>query len=152
MLLSMKKYAASRKRRGLVGGSVQAVSMAVRTGRIHTTPDGKIDPRAADRDWLANSRVRVVHSKNGGDMVYLRARAEGEVYRARLAKQAYEQRQNVLIQRDQVEANAFAKGRILRDNLLNLPGRLAAIIAAEPDAGKIHALLTTELRGALAEL
>ena len=47
---------------------------------------------------------------------------------------------------------AFTKGRTARDNLLNIPDRLAATLAAESDADKVHQILTGEIRKALDEL
>jgi hypothetical protein len=51
-----------------------------------------------------------------------------------------------------VQVAAFTKGRTARDNLLNIPDRLAAQLAAESDADKVHQILTGEIRKALDEL
>jgi hypothetical protein len=50
-----------------------------------------------------------------------------------------------LVHVDDVRALAFRIGRQIRDGMLNIPDRLAAIIAAEPDGDKIRALLTAEI-------
>jgi hypothetical protein len=47
---------------------------------------------------------------------------------------------------------AFTKARTVRDNLLNIPDRLAATLAAEADVDKVHQMLTGEIRKALDEL
>ena len=47
---------------------------------------------------------------------------------------------------------AFRRARIVRDGMLNLPDRLAAILAAEHDTTKVHTLMTTEIRTVLVEL
>ncbi len=44
------------------------------------------------------------------------------------------------------------RGRSVRDGMLNLPDRLAAVLAAEHDATRVHTLLTTEIRTVLVEL
>ena len=46
---------------------------------------------------------------------------------------------------DDVHARTFRIGRQIRDGMLNIPDRMAAIIAAEPDPKKISILLTTEI-------
>src|SRR5262249_53264833 len=53
---------------------------------------------------------------------------------------------------EDVKTSAFSCARRTRDAILNLPARLGAIVAAEPDAGKCHDLLMLELRQALEEL
>lgn len=51
MGISIRAYAASRKERGLSGGSDAAVRKAITTGRIKKLKDGTIDPSAADIAW-----------------------------------------------------------------------------------------------------
>jgi hypothetical protein len=52
-----------------------------------------------------------------------------------------------------VQAAAFNTYRQFRDQLLNIPDRVAAIIAAETglDTKKVHEILTAEVRHALNE-
>ena len=51
-----------------------------------------------------------------------------------------------------MKSAAFSKARIARDSLLNIPDRIAAVLAAEADQEKIHALLSSEIRQALEDL
>jgi hypothetical protein len=83
---------------------------------------------------------------------YFEARAVTETYKARLARLDYELRTGQLIRAEQVEEAAMELARTVRDSLLNLPDRLAAILAAESDPAKTHKILTDELRKALNEL
>jgi hypothetical protein len=46
--LSLRKYALHRN------VSLRAVQKAIASGRIQTTPDGKIDPASADALWERN--------------------------------------------------------------------------------------------------
>lgn len=55
MGLSRRQYAASRKGRGLSGGSESAVRKAISTGRISVLSDGTIDPARADLEWEAGT-------------------------------------------------------------------------------------------------
>ena len=65
-LISIAEYAASRKARGLIGGSRQAVHKAIKTGRIAMV-DGKIDAAKADRAWSGNtSTVQQERGAGGG--------------------------------------------------------------------------------------
>jgi len=168
-VLSLRAYA---KHRGVV---MSAVQKAIQSGRITTTPDGKIDSDRADAEWKAKTRQQqqrrpagarvpartsvasVVESERtetagAGGLDYFRARAVREGYLARLAKIEFEEKTAKLISRDEVQVAAFTNGRMARDNLLNIPDRLAATLAAETDADKVHLILTGEIRKALDEL
>ena len=69
-----------------------------------------------------------------------------------MAKLEYEKATGVLIERAQVEKEAFRTGRMIRDTLLGLPDRLAGVLASETDEKQIHALLTKELHQVLEPL
>jgi hypothetical protein len=72
-----------------------------------------------------------------------------EHYQARLAKIEYEERIAQLVSGDEVQVAAYNKFRQFRDAMLNLPDRLAAMLAAESEAAKVHEALTVEIRKAL---
>jgi len=154
---------------------MSAVQKAIQSGRITTTPDGKINSDVADVDWKANTRqqhqpraagakapdstsvvavreAEKTDSAGAGGLEYFRARAVREGYLARLAKIEFEEKTAKLVGRDEVKVAAFTSARLVRDNLLNIPDRLAATLAAETDAEKVHQMLTVEIRKALDEL
>jgi len=158
-VLSLRAYAKHR------GVSLAAVQKAIRSGRIATTSDGMIDSDQADAEWKAKTRPGQRRAKPtlpvareqteapvAGGLDYFRARAIRENYLARLAKIEFEEKTAMLISRDEVLVAAFTKARTVRDNLLNIPDRLAATLAAEGDADKVHQILTGEIRKALDEL
>ena len=87
----------------------------------------------------------------GGGIDYSRARAVRESYLARLAKIEFEERSGKLVSRDEVQIAAHNKYRIFRDAMLNIPDRVAAVLAAEADAAKVHTVLVEEIRRALEE-
>jgi hypothetical protein len=162
-VLSLRAYAKHR------GVSLTAVQKAIRSGRIATTSEGMLDSDRADAEWTAKTRPGQRRAKQappaavvreperseapiGGGLDYFRARAVRENYLARLAKIEFEEKTAKLISRDEVQVAAFTKGRTARDNLLNIPDRLAATLAAESDADKVHQILTAEIRKALDEL
>ena len=82
---------------------------------------------------------------------YSKARAVRESYMARLAKIDFEERTEKLISRDEVKVAAFNRFRQFRDGMLNIPDRLAAVLAAESDPRRVYDLLTAEIRKALQE-
>jgi len=135
------------------------VQKAIASGRISTQPDGRIDSEIADREWQENTRLRTsgistgkLETNNGsvqGGSQYAQARAEREHYAALLAKLKYEERAGRLVRRDQVEDAAFKTFRDFRDGMLNLPDRLASILAAETDPAEIHQILSVEIRTSL---
>lgn len=158
-LLSLRAYAKHR------GVSHAAVQKAIRSGRIATNADGLIDSERADAEWNAKTRPGQRRGKQAqpatnepaeapvaGGLDYFRARAIRENYLARLAKIEFEEKTAKLISRDEVQVAAFTKARTVRDNLLNIPDRVAATLAAESDADKAHQILTGEIRKALDEL
>jgi hypothetical protein len=154
-LVSLRQYAKHR------GVSHTAVEKAVKQGRIKLT-DGKVDVEAADRDWSNNSspmnapkpRFRTATGADGpvSGPTYAQSRAVRELYLARLSKIEFEERAAKLVSRDEVTVAAFTKARTVRDNLLNIPDRLAAMLAAEVDPTQVHQILSDEIRKALNEL
>ena len=84
-----------------------------------------------------------------GASQYTKARAVREHYQARLAKIEYEERVGKLVSRDEIQVAAFNKFRQFRDQLLNIPERVTAMLAAESEPAKVHAILSEEIRRAL---
>ena len=150
--VSIRKYAEHR------GLSHTAVQKAIKQGRIQLTSERKIDIEQADRDWLRNTSpmnapqpVANIEAVGSGPS-YAQSRAVRELYLARLAKIEFEERSHKLVSRDEVKVAAFSMARTVRDSLLNIPDRIAAMLAAESDPTRVHHILTEELRRALIEL
>ena len=138
---------------------MSTVQKAIGSGRIHTLPDGKIDSEIAGAEWARNTQTqappvdrRGQPEEDGevfGASQYTKARAVREHYQARLAKIDYEERIAKLVSGEEVQVAAFNKFRQFRDAMINLPDRVAAMLAAESVETTVHALLTTEIRKAL---
>ena len=166
-LISLREYA---RRRGI---SHVAVQRAVNSGRISTV-DGKIDPAEADREWRENTdqskpRNRITgrpsHTRppgeppvpmdfgapdeaaggNGTATGYAKARAARELYQAQLAKLELDRQRGVLIRADEVRVGAFNMARKARDQLIALPERVAAILAATQDPAEVQRILEEEI-------
>ncbi len=170
--MSIREYARHRRAAGLRGGSPWGVQKALKAGRIHTDADGKIDPEQADAAWAASTDASRGDGRAGpasasvavsqphpavpppaplpaGAPSYATSRAIREAYAARLAKITYEEKAKSLVDAARIQAEAFRRARDARDAVLAVPGRLAAILAAETNPATIEARLTEELRAAL---
>lgn len=150
--MSQRAYARYR------GCAISTVQEAIVTKRISTLPDGQIDSDVADGEWRTNTRTAVDRRAQQDDDIdafgasqYNKARAVREHYQARILKLEYEEKVAKLIPADEVKVAAFNLFRRYRDHMLNLPDRLAAILAAESESAKCYEVLAVEIRKALNE-
>jgi len=166
-LISQREYA---RRCGL---SPSTVNEAIKRGRI-TLVKGKIDPILADREWAENTdpstpRNRITGnpkqrkprgqpsqpmdlgggndgtSGSGSAVGYAKARAARELYQAQLAKLELDRQRGILIRADEVRIGAFNMARKARDQLIALPDRVSAILAATQDAAEVQRILEEEI-------
>jgi superfamily I DNA/RNA helicase len=144
-LLSIRGYARHRN------CSPAAVRRALKTNRISTTPDGRIDPNVADREWRENTQPRPPATHGAPDKGYTRARVVREMYEARLAQLEYEERTGKLVDRAKLERDTFNLFRGHRDRLLGIPDRIAATVAAEADSLVIRNMLVIEMLWAMGQ-
>ena len=68
-----------------------------------------------------------------------------ETYHGALKKLEFDQKSGRLIPADEIEREYFDLARTVRDQLLNLPARISAILAAEIDEVKVNEILTDEI-------
>lgn len=171
-LITQAEYA---RRRGV---AKSAVAKAVKENRISLI-DGRIDPAVADIQWERNTRARAdsgravaepvggspTGASDGGaadpgttarepkdDGEYSVNRARREKYEADLAEIKLREQQGDLVRVVEVRAEIAKRIGQVRMNLLQLPARLAPLMAVEADQAKIHAMLDAELRGVLANV
>ena len=140
------------------GVSQQAVSKAVRSGRIPTT-HGKIDPVAADLAWeaytdLTKPRNSVIgNPAAGGDAgskptearKWAAAHARREAALARIAELDHKARAGESVSRKDAQRIGFEAAREARDALLAIPDRISPILAGLTDAAEIHRVLSAEI-------
>ena len=157
-----------------------AVTRAIKEGRITTIQvDGRelIEVAVADIQWQSNTRARVDSSSAaivaaspagrvggddfrdmiranevGGNTSYEEARRRRETAEANLAEMKQAEMEGKLILADAVRSAWAAKITGARDALLQIPSRIAPVLAATTDLVEVTALLEAELRQALAEL
>ena len=151
MSVSQRAYARQRN------VSEAAVRKAVKAGRITTLTDGSIDPAAADRQWDANTNVRIGNSdavpqSTSGSL--LQARAVHEVVKVQTSRVRLSKLKGDLIDRNEAISKVFKLARVERDAWLNWPMRVAAEMAASlgVDQHKMHIALDTAVREHLKSL
>ena len=167
MLVSQAEYARQR------GVSRQYVGQMVAKGVIGLS-GRKVDTEQADAALAAfreparpERRVKpapqvstpvvlptMAFPATAGDLptLLLKSRIKSEVERAKLLEIKARVEAGKYVAVDDVKAAAFNRARVVRDALLNIPERLAAMLAAEGDERRVHQILVTEIRAALEEL
>lgn len=179
-LLSLRKYADSRKARGLPGGTLHAVQRAIEAKRI-TPIDGKIDPEVADIQWErktdaaqqgrgingghapreqptggvnARDSGRNAPSGQGGDRAgYFDVKQRRELAEAELAELDLAERRGELCDLEDAKRAQFEMGGKVRDRIMVVPDRVVPRLAAcNGDSAKMHEILTEDLRNALREV
>ncbi len=125
---------------------IPAAKVPVKRAVVKVAPEGA--HHHADRPAV---REPVEPPRLQSGLEYSKARAVKESYLARLAKIDFEERTEKLVSRDEMKVAAFNRYRTFRDGMLNIPDRLAAVLAAESDPRRTHELLATETRKALTE-
>ena len=171
--MSQRRYAAR------IGVSHVYINRLVHEGKLPTDAKGKIDPDEADAILAAmreparpqrrarsseaatqtvaaapavpTGDARVPPVPGSGDLptMLLKTRIKSEVGRANLLELKSKVEAGKYVDADEVRAAAFNRGRAVRDNLLNIAGRLAAVMAAETDERKCFELIDAEIKTAL---
>lgn len=118
-----------------------ATPIYVKPGEDPHGGDGKDDGDEGEGDDGSSS-----------DPILAESQRRKEEFRAKLVELDYAERVSTLVRKDLIEETAFRVGRLVRDGLLNIPSRLAGILAAETDQRKVHDLLEKEIRQALESL
>jgi hypothetical protein len=74
-------------------------------------------------------------------------KAQADLFELKLKRQSGE-----LVLRSAVEAEVFRMARMVRDQFMNVPSRIDALVAAEPDREKCFQILTRVVRQCLESL
>lgn len=150
-LMSISAYARHR------GVTPEAVRYALKVKKIVKGISNSrrgvpyIIPEVADQEWVLKTQ-----SANPGDgedpTILKKARERKELADAELAELKVEKEKGKLLDAEEVRRDAFKTARIVRDQMLNIPDRLAVELASETDNFKIHKILSDEIRRALESL
>jgi len=130
----------------LAGDAVQA-DAALAAIREPVRPERRGAAPTADPEIPALPR-------SAGDLptLLLKTRIKSEVERAKLLEIRARVEAGKYVDADDVKVAAFNKAREVRDSLLNIPERLAAVLAAESDERRVHRIMVDEIRSALEAL
>lgn len=135
------------------GFSRQYANQLIKEGTLKSV-EGKIDEEQADmalaaiRD-LSKTEKRSSQESTELSTLLLKTRIKNEMERGKLLEARAKVEIGELVSVDEVKQAAFNKARIVRDNLLNIPDRVANLLASVDDASKIHELLSQEIRNSL---
>lgn len=160
-LMTQSEYAAYRgipkstithyKERGLLKGAFRRKPGSDKLYIVSAIAD-RLLAENLNHSYVKSPREKTIEKAGTGSLTYSEARAEHERYRAALSKLAYEEKTQLLIDKEAAERAYFSFVRTARDALLSIPERIGAIVAAETDAVKVSAMLAKEIRLALEEL
>jgi len=138
------------------GVSKQYVCYLVKKGIVQLE-DGLIDREQANRAVEAIRDPSQPLRRKGGNTsdlatMLLKTRIKNEMERGKLLEAKAKTEIGELIPVEEVKTEAFNVARVVRNNLLNIPDRISALLASMNDTEKIHETLTEEIRTALEEL
>jgi hypothetical protein len=142
------------------GFSKQYVGKLIEQGKIKLV-DGMIDEKSANA-VLKNQRDPNLPIRRNGSNSYenqsdmhdllVKTKLKNEIERGKLLEAKVKTEMGQLISAEKVRHAMFAKGRIIRDGILNVPDRVSSLLATISDASQIHEILMKELREVLEEL
>jgi hypothetical protein len=144
------------KKHGVTKGYV---SHLLKQGKIQAV-DGLIDEEKTDYelsclrnpDLPTKRQCEVLEDGDSLPVQYLKTKLKNEIERGKLLEAKVKSEMGELISAEKVRQAMFAKGRIIRDGILNVPDRVSSLIATINDASQIHEILMKELREVLEEL
>jgi hypothetical protein len=142
------------------GFSKQYVGKLISQGKIKLV-NGMVDEKSANA-VLQNQRDPNLPIRRNGSNSYesqsdmhdllVRTKLKNEMERGKLLEAKVKSETGELISAEKVRQAMFAKGRIIRDGIMNIPDRISSLLANENDALKIHEILSKEIREVLTEL
>ncbi|MBV0900103.1 MAG: hypothetical protein KTV77_05280 [Wolbachia endosymbiont of Fragariocoptes setiger] len=139
------------------GFSKQYVCYLVKQGIVELK-NGMIDREQANealmtiRNPSQPLRRKGEVSSNELSTMLLKTRIKNEVERGKLLEAKAKAEIGELVRVEEVKRDAFNTARVVRNNLLNIPDRVSALLASMSDAERIHETLAEEIRAALEEL
>ncbi|WP_265030313.1 hypothetical protein [Wolbachia endosymbiont (group A) of Philonthus cognatus] len=139
------------------GFSRQYVCSLVKKGIVELK-DGLIDQEqaneavAAIRDPSQPLRRKGNSETSNLSTMLLKTRIKNETERGKLLEAKVKAEVGKFVSIEEVKTEAFNVARVVRNNLLNIPNRVSALLASLSDTEKIHMALTEEITNSLQEL
>ncbi|ERN55655.1 hypothetical protein WMELPOP_03353 [Wolbachia pipientis wMelPop] len=109
---------------------------------------------AAIRDPSQPLRRKNPENENTSNLstMLLKTRIKNEMERGKLLEAKAKAEIGELVAVEEVKRDAFNVARVVRNNLLNIPNRVSALLASLSDTEKIHMALTEGITNSLQEL
>ncbi|NEV49558.1 hypothetical protein EUZ93_03565 [Wolbachia pipientis] len=137
------------------GFSRQYVCSLAKKGIVELE-DGLIDREQANEAVAAiRDPSQPLRRKENGEKlstILLKTRIKNEMKRGKLLEARVKAEVGKFVSIEEVKTEAFNIARVVRNNLLNIPNRVSALLASLSDTEKIHKTLTEEITGSLEEL
>lgn len=139
------------------GFSKQYANKLVKAGTIRLI-EGKVDiddanaTLASIRNPSRQENRRGLQNVSDLSTLLLKTRIKNEMEKGKILEAKARAEVGELVSVDEVKTSAFNKARIVRDNLLNIPDRVASQLASINDEQKIHEVLLNEIRTVLETL
>jgi hypothetical protein len=152
-----RQYVGQMVAKGVIGLSNRKVDTAqadtaLAALREPARPERRVKSDAAVHAPAALPPTTIPAATSDLPTLLLKSRIKSEVERAKLLEIKARVEAGKYIAAEDVKIAAFNRARVVRDALLNIPERLAAMLAAEADERRVHQILVTEIRAALEEL
>ncbi len=120
--------------KGYVTKLIKKGIVKLKNGKVDSVQAGQAMKANADPVTLIRSdqpsESDIVPSQPGA-VDFVTARTMREAFKAKMAKLEYEEKSGTLTDASRVKQDAFKAGRIIRDELLAIPDRMADVLAAE---------------------
>ena len=112
---------------------------------------GKINPELADKqiEEMKPSGIGEKKQKSSKKSSFSEAKTSEKRLQVSLLELNYQEKSGELVKAKDVEVAAFNEARKLRDNMLNIPDRISALIAAEGDENVVRKIITDEIEKGL---
>ena len=99
----------------------------------------------SNRGWETPERVDDKVDEPPQTMTFNEARTKRERYQAELARLEFEEKAGLLVDVSKVRREYFKQARNARDNLLNIPDRLAPMLIGRSDIHEVRMLMLEEI-------
>lgn len=135
-------------------GIIKKLKMKIEIGQADAAIKNNTDPLKAKKilSQITGDEEVEAGEEVEGDLTYIQARTELAREKAIMAKLERLELEGELVRVSAVERDAHALGITLKNAFLDLPDRIASVLAAESDEKKIYKILDTEIRGVLERL
>jgi hypothetical protein len=139
------------------GFSKQYANRLVKAGTIRLI-NGKVDIDEANAILASTKNPSRVEMRRGVQNVsdlstlLLKTRIKNEMEKGKILEAKARTELGELVPVEDVKTAAYNKARVVRDNLLNIPDRVASQLASLDNEKKIHEILLSEIRTVLESL